>query len=438
MGWDWEVFEDKFGFNSYRRDFAERPPSDYAAEHVVSGYVAQPNDSAYGHKEVAKVIGKQLSAVSFSRAFVKDSLFRDSKLERFTFNGTRILATEFCNCELESAEFIGAIFLDFSLSEKKGFVTPWLWTDMKASQTSFQNSSMSHHGRCRNSTFKECCLDKWRAHARFTDTSFGKCSISQSDLSGSFNSSKFENCTFSKSKLGGSFTNTRFENCSFIDSELSGSFNGVNFENCTFFENELSGIFATCEFISCRISTSRFKGVFRNVDLSRTNLSNSSFDGPRFDQVSFAGAELPKTEWRQLILNGVNLSGCSFSGSRITNPIFQDVNLSDANMQAVVIDGGSLSNVNLDRANLNGCRIIDGRFVKCSLRQTDLTGANLSGSWFLAVDGTGVVLREVVGLGMNLQKVTFHDAIFDQADFTGTSKYRVLADPEATSSAKSW
>lgn len=421
VGWDWEVLEDKFGRNPYRSDWglAERPPSDYAAEHVVSGYVAQPNDSAHPNREVAKVIGKKLSAVSFSKAFVDNSIFRNSTLERFKFNGTRILATEFCNCELKSAEFIGAIFLDFSPAHDKGHLTPWLWTNIEASQSTFKNSAMSSDGRCRDSTFTECCFDGSAAHAQFRTTRFKNCTFACSDLSGNFNDVVFESCSFSESRLRGSFTNTRFKNCSFSESDFS-------------------GVFTACEFIGCRIVRGRVMGTFSNLDMAHVDLSSCVFDGPSFQKVNLAGGQFPNTKWIRPSFGDVNLNGCNFLGSLIINPTFEDVNLSDANLREVVIESGTLANVNLDRARLENSRLINAKFLNSSMRQADLTEANLSGSWFLVVDGTGAVLKDALAYGTNFQRVTLYDAIIDNADFTGSTKYRVLVDHKAARSAKSW
>lgn len=164
-------------------------------------------------------------------------------------------------------------------------------------------------------------------------------------------------------------------------------------------------------------------------------------EGQTFDRVVFSEKPLPKGEYENCVFTRGDFGNANLSGFRFTDCTFTDCNLSLAKLanvalRTVAFNGCKLVGVRFEQANpfllavrfgrcnlhlasFHGLKLKGTLFRDCLLRETDFTGADLTGAVFAACD---------------LQGALFERTVLEKADFRTAFHYAI--DPDVNSLRK--
>lgn len=197
---------------------------------------------------------------------------------------------------------------------------------------------------------------------------------------------------------------------------------GLDLSGADFTEADLSGAsLAGADLSGARLD----KAVLARADLSNSILSGASLVQANLGFAALAGAQAGKADCSKAILQGVNLTGADLSGARLvganlSNAVFVRVNATRIEAHrvrflSVPLPEGSLGPA--DRGPLSGPSGEDNRPL---FRETDFSGADLSGALFMDADFEAVRFS-----GADLSRALFKmcggtETFFDRARMTRT------------------
>jgi uncharacterized protein YjbI with pentapeptide repeats len=128
---------------------------------------------------------------------------------------------------------------------------------------------------------------------------------------------------------------------------------------------------------------------FINADLTEADLRGADMFQALFTQstmvrAKLAGAKLDESNFEYTDLSGADLIGCSLVRAEFFN----------ARLEGAVLDRANLSMTNLVNTNFEGAKLREAklgaaRLIKCSLKDSDLTGATVYGiaAWDILTEG---------------------------------------------------
>lgn len=286
-----------------------------------------------------------------------------------------------------------------------------------------------------------------------------------------FHGCKMQNAVFNNAMLAG----TTFYQCDLTKASFHNTnLQGAMFNECLLNEaNFEAALISQCSIIKCALTDTNFKtshgnGFSIQLPTSCDNLSLSKARLPYLHLNGLSGNNIDAMDMEapQLSADNIQSKGANFSGSVLENSNWVNCNLSGSNFQACSMMGCSFSNVTATEANFSGVLAENARFQLCnfsksnmsmikarcmmlrdcnldavnlkeaylyramitgdppkgmSLKNSDLSHANLVQS-YLAADFSGAILKNT-----QLTYARLNQSIFKDAVIHGTNMYEVSA-----------
>jgi uncharacterized protein YjbI with pentapeptide repeats len=167
----------------------------------------------------------------------------------------------------------------------------------------------------------------------------------------------------------------------------------------------------------------KFEEKFEGVDYSSKDIVDGEFENCTFQSCNFAKADLSG-----VLLVDCAFVGCDLSLAVIKKTAFRSVDFDSCKLVGLRFeDAGDFAfecrfrGCNLDLSTFSGRDLRHSIFERCSMKETDLAGADLSGVALADCD-----LHDAVFDGTNLEKSDFRTAVnfvFDP-EFNRVSKAR--------------
>jgi uncharacterized protein YjbI with pentapeptide repeats len=177
------------------------------------------------------------------------------------------------------------------------------------------------------------------------------------------------------------------------------------------------------------------------TNLREANLSGANLTGTNLREAKLSGANLTGTNLREANLSGANLTGTNLigfdlSGANLTETNLREADLSGADLTGTNLREANLREANLSRANLTGTNLREANLTGTDLTETNLSGANLKcaivtpttkleAKWYLIWElinegGKARSLREADLSGANLTGINLIGFDLSGANLTGT------------------
>ncbi|NQV05917.1 pentapeptide repeat-containing protein [bacterium] len=139
--------------------------------------------------------------------------------------------------------------------------------------------------------------------------------------------------------------------------------------------------------------------TFRGTDLAGSRLQGSVFMECRFEACSFGETEFMDCRFVECTFVDTDLASASFAGSSFRAVTFERCRMTGVDWATAAWPGHPLpgdigfEECTLDMSSVLGAPLAGTSFDRCSARETDFSGADLSGSSFAGTDLTGAVFR---------------------------------------------
>ena len=209
----------------------------------------------------------------------------------------------------------------------------------------------------------------------------------------SFAGAKFAGSTFVNVQVGGNFVAADFRD---FNVKSLGSLEKALLDGANFSASDISDLALPSSLIGADFTNANASGVKVESGI----LTSAKFDGANFSGARLANATIggtaPNTKWPTMLQEFFGADTSLVSSMRQTNLSYAD--LSGANLRSVDLSGANLTGANRAGADLSGA----------NLSGANLSGANLSGAKFQCVG----VCSET-----NAAKTKFDGAKLDRANF---------------------
>lgn len=154
---------------------------------------------------------------------------------------------------------------------------------------------------------------------------------------------------------------------------------------------------------------------FHQVDFSSSPLPPGAYEGCRFSLCNFSGARLEDCQLIDCLFTDCNLSTVRLVRSSFRDVVFQQCKLLGIHFYETndTLFAAGFEDCQLHLASFYGMKLKKMRFSRCSLQETDFTGADLSGAILEHCD---------------LERAVFAGTILEKADLRHS--YHLSIDPE--------
>ena len=160
-------------------------------------------------------------------------------------------------------------------------------------------------------------------------------------------------------------------------------------------------------------------GDFRGINFSGANLNGANLSRANFREADLSGANLRSADLSNASFSDANLSGACLSGAHFDGAIFSGANFSDADLSHVQLIGTVFRDANFQRASFRNAKFFDAILCNANLKFADLGGANFSGADLLDTDLSPADLSNAYFKNSNLRGANLSGTNLRNADLSG-------------------
>ena len=362
----------------------------------------------------ASFAGTNFAGANFREAVISRSNLDGADLRNADFTGASIANSTLAGARISGANLSGMTAVSDSLTKEK-FESTYSWQHGELSGVTLSNNLMKGW----NFSGKDLTGAVFDTNR---DINTSRTSLENADLTGavltgaSFRGANVLNANFSNSGLTKDqlmqtihFTDSNYVNLGAINLsslDLRGiDFSGRMAIGASFAGTNLSG----SNFRGATVQTSDLSGAnLRNVDFTKANLTGSDFSGAYVNGANFSALDLRSgTTFQGLLQSTASWADGDLSGIRFSTQNMSGWNLSGKNLAGAIfdsdfslgVDATSLRNADLTGANLAGASFMDVNMTGSKLNNADLTGADLRGATLTNANMTGATMKNTIGTG---------------------------------------